>query len=101
MGKRAFPRVLGAMASIRDRLTDEDTLEERLLESSLYLADMCLRAMDGYLEEHNVQPLRPGTGRKDVEFVCILHFKRWIQVLKDLDEMPGPYDPARDAECVK
>jgi len=90
IGKPAFPRVLGAMAAARERLTDQDTVDERLLESSLKLADECLRAMDGYLDAKDKGVIRPGTDKKYVTYILRLHYKRWNEVLKDLDTMPGP-----------
>jgi len=90
IGKPAFPRVLGAMAAARERLTDQDTMDERLLESSLKLADECLRAMDGYLDSKEKAVIRPGVDRKYVMYILRLHYRRWNEVLKDLDTMPGP-----------
>jgi hypothetical protein len=49
--------------------------------------------MDGYLDDYNMQPIRPGTDRKYIEYICSLHYKRWLTVLEALDTMPGPYDP--------
>lgn len=101
IGKPAFLPLLGRMAAIRDTITDDDTMEERLLESSLMLADQCLREMDGYLDAKNKGILRPGTDRKYIKYILILHYRRWndglsSQPLKDMDEMPGPFDPSKE-----
>lgn len=99
IGKPAFPPLLGTMAHVRDTITDDDTLEERILESSLMLADQCLREMDGYLDAHDKAPIRPGTDRKYIEYIVRLHYRRWLDgmgstPLKDMEEMPGAFDPA-------
>ncbi|MHC5051500.1 MAG: hypothetical protein ACYTGK_12925, partial [Planctomycetota bacterium] len=91
IGKAAFPRVLGAMAKVRDRITDNDTIEERLLESALKLADQCLRSMDGYLDAKEKAVLRPGVHKSYIQYVLREHYRRWNEVLKDRDEMPGPH----------
>jgi len=94
IGKPAFPRVLAAMAKIRDVITDVDSMEERMQESSLRLADLTLREMDGYLNGHNKPELRPGSEKKYIEFVCRMHYKRWVTELSKMDKMPGPFDPS-------
>jgi len=96
IGKPAFPVVLGAMATVRDTLTDNDTMEERLIESSLMLADQCLREMDGWLDAKGKQIIRPGTDKKYVQYILRLHYRRWLEVLKDMPEMPGPYDASKE-----
>ena len=96
IGKPAFPRILGAMAGIRDNLTDDDTLEERIEESTLKLCDEALREMDGYLTAMEKSYLRPGTNTRYVQYICRLHYKRWMQVLKDMEELPGPFDPSKE-----
>jgi len=93
IGKPAFPRVVGAMAALRDQLTDEDTFDQRLLESSLMLGDRTLRLMDGYLDSHGKAVIQPGADRKYVRYILRLHYKRWVQHLSQMDELPGPYDP--------
>jgi hypothetical protein len=93
IGKAAFPRVLGGMAKVRDRITDRDTIEERLLESALMVADQCLRSMDGYLDAKDKAVLRPGVHKGYIEYVLREHYRRWNEKLKDLDHMPGPYRP--------
>jgi hypothetical protein len=99
IGKPAFLPILGRMAQIRDTITDDDTIEERLLESSLMLADQCLREMDGYLDSKGKAWIRPGTDRKYIKYILILHYRRWNELgstpLKDMAEMPGPFDPSR------
>jgi hypothetical protein len=92
IGKPAFPRILGAMAKIRDTITDNDSHEERLLESSLKLADGALREMDGYLDSHNKGLIRPGTDKKYIDYILKLHYRRWVRDLEQMSEMPGPYD---------
>jgi len=94
IGKAAFPRVLGAMAKVRDRITDVDTIEERLLESNLKLADECLRSLDGYLDAKEKARLRPGVGKDYIRYILREHYRRWNEELKDRDEMPGPHRPA-------
>ncbi len=94
IGKPAFPRILGAMAKIRDTITDVDSDNERLIESSLKLADECLREMDGWLTAKGKTGLRPGSEKRYIGYICRLHYKRWMQKLKDMPEMPGPYDPS-------
>jgi hypothetical protein len=94
IGKPAFPRILGAMAGIRDRIADDDTAGERRLESALKLGDECLRALDGYLDGQYKPPVRPGTDKNYIVYILRLHYRRWNGTLKDLDEMPGPYRPA-------
>jgi hypothetical protein len=96
IGKPAFPRVLGAMAKIRDTITDVDSGDERLIESSLKLADECLREMDGYLTAKGKSTLRPGSEKRYIQYICRLHYKRWSQKLKEMPEMPGPFDPTLD-----
>jgi len=91
IGKPAFLPVLRAMARARDAITDKDTVEERLLESSLKLADECLRTMDGFLDSKGKQPIRPGTDRKYIRYILRLHYRRWMEHLKDLAAMPGPF----------
>jgi hypothetical protein len=94
IGKPAFPVILGAMAKVRDKITDKDTIEERLIESSLKLADECLREMDGYLESKMKPPIRPGTDKKYIVYIIRLHYRRWKEALEAMPEMPGPYDPS-------
>ena len=96
IGKPAFPRILGAMAKIRDTITDVDSDDERLIESSLKLADECLREMDGWLMAKGKSSLRPGSEKRYIAYICRLHYKRWMKTLKDMPEMPGPYDPSGD-----
>jgi len=91
IGKPAFPVILGAMAGIRDKITDNDSMDERLLESSLKLADECLREMDGYLTSKEKQPIRPGTDRKYIQYILRLHYRRWTETLQQMAAMPGPY----------
>jgi hypothetical protein len=98
IGKPAFPRVLGRMAKARDEITDVDSHEERLLESSLKLADEALRAMDGWLTMKEKPVLRPGSKKGYIHYICRIHYKRWQQKLKYLDRMPGPYDPSEQYE---
>ena len=94
IGKPAFPALLGAMAKVRDSIGDTDTIDERLIESSLKLADECLREMDGYLASRSTPPIRPGTDKKYIVHIIRLHYKRWKEKLETMDEMPGPYDPS-------
>jgi hypothetical protein len=96
IGKPAFPRILAKMAAVRDTITDVDNDDERLIESSLKLADEALREMDGYLTSHTKPVLRPGSEKKYIAYICRLHYKRWVTVLKDMPAMPGPYDPSGD-----
>jgi hypothetical protein len=98
IGKPAFPVILGAMARVRDTIGDTDTIEERLIESSLKLADECLREMDGYLESKAKAVIRPGTDRTYIAYIIRLHYKRWKQKLEMMDRMPGPYDPSVEYE---
>jgi hypothetical protein len=99
LGKPSFPRILAKMASVRDTITDVDSMEERLLESSLMLADDALREMDGYLEANSKSKLRPGSEKKYIAYICRLHYKRWVQVLEAMPEMPGPFDPTKAYEA--
>ena len=92
IGKPAFPRILGAMAKIRDTITDVDSAKERLIETSLKLADECLREMDGWLTAKAKAILRPGSEKRYIAYICRLHYKRWTQKLQHMDKMPGPYD---------
>ena len=78
IGKPAFPVILGAMAKLRDELTDVDSFDERFLESSLMLADETLRRMDGYLDSHDFSTIRPGTDKKYVVWILKWHHKRWL-----------------------
>ena len=100
IGKPAFLPILGKMAAIRDTITDSDTVEERLIESSLMLADLCLREMDGYLDANDKAPIRPGTDKEYITYILRLHYRRWTDgmkkstPLKDLDQMPGAFDPS-------
>lgn len=96
IGKPAFPRVLGAMAAIRDTITDTNSDEEMLIESSLKLADECLRLMDGHLTAKNKAVLRPGNERKYIGYILILHYRRWVETLSKMPEMPGPFDPSQE-----
>jgi hypothetical protein len=96
ISKPAFLPVLGRMAQVRDTITDNETMEERLLESSLKLADQCLREMDGYLDEHDKAPIRPGTDKKYIDYILRLHYRHWLdglgsEPLRDRDGMPGPF----------
>ena len=100
-GKKAFPRILGEMARIRDSITDKDDMQERLIESGLKLADECLREMDGYLNAYKKATLRPGSSRRYITYICRLHYKRWIKDLQNMPKMPGPYDPTLDHEETK
>jgi hypothetical protein len=94
IGKPAFPVILGAMARVRDTIGDTDTIEERLTESSLKLADECLREMDGYLESKMKPVIRPGTDKQYIVYIIRLHYRRWKEKLEMMDTMPGPYDPS-------
>jgi len=98
VGKPAFLPILGAMAKIRDSITDVDSDEERTLESSLMLADRVLREMDGYLEANNRSSLRPGSEKKYIAYICRLHYKRWVTVLHEMPTMPGAFDPTKEYE---
>ena len=95
IGKPAFLPILAAMAKVRDTISDSDTMEERLIESSLRLADQTLREMDGYLNSKEKGTLRPGIDKKYIKYILRLHYRRWQEVLKNMDEMPGPYDPSQ------
>jgi hypothetical protein len=100
IGKPAFLPILGKMAAIRDTITDADTMDERLTESALMLADQCLREMDGFLEASGKQVIRPGTDKKYIKYILVLHYRRWndglgATPLKDMPEMPGPFDPTK------
>ncbi|HEX5135434.1 MAG TPA: hypothetical protein VFY93_00550 [Planctomycetota bacterium] len=102
IGKPAFLPVLGKMAAIRDTITDNDTPEERLIESALMQGDGCLREMDGFLEASGKGIIRPGTDKKYIKYILILHYRRWLGGmpagaigLKDMPEMPGPFDPSK------
>lgn len=94
IGKAAFPRVLGAMAKVRDRILGEDTRENALLKQALGRADQCLRGMDGYLDAHKRPKLHEGAKMDLIRDILREHFRRWNEKLKDLDEMPGSYRPA-------
>jgi len=98
IGKPAFPVILGAMARVRDTIGDTDTIEERLIESSLKLADECLREMDGYLVSKAKAPIRPGTDKQYIVYIIRLHYRRWKEKLETMNEMPGPYDPSVEYE---
>jgi hypothetical protein len=102
IGKPAFLPILGKMAAIRDTITDDDNLGERKTESALMLADQCLREMDGYLEANGKAVIRPGTDKKYIKYILVLHYRRWTDgggkgatPLKDMPEMPGPFDPSK------
>lgn len=95
IGKPAFPVILGRMARVRDSITDVDSPEERMLESSLKLADEALREMDGYLTANEKSTLRPGSEKKYIAYICRLHYKRWVKVLSEMPEMPGPFDASK------
>ncbi len=100
IGKPAFLPILGAMAKIRDTIADNDSQEERLIESSLMLADQCLREMDGYLDAKDKAIIRPGTDKKYLKYILVLHYRRWkdglgSQPLKDMESMPGAFDPTK------
>jgi hypothetical protein len=102
IGKPAFLPLLGKMAAVRDTITDEDSMQERLIESSLMLADECLREMDGYLDSVGKPIIRPGTDKKYIAYILRLHYRRWndglapgATPLKDMAEMPGPFDPSK------
>ena len=86
------------MAKFRDTITDVDSLDERLIESSLKLADETLREMDGYLTAKGKTMLRPGSEKQYIGYICRLHYKRWQQKLKNMPEMPGPFDPSNEYE---
>jgi len=96
IGKPAFPRILGSMAKIRDSITDTNSHEEKRIESSLKLADGCLREMDGWLTAKHKSTLRPGSERKFIRYILRLHYKRWVQTLSKMPEMPGPFDPTQE-----
>ena len=98
IGKPAYPVILGAMAKVRDTIGDTDTIEERLTESSLKLADECLREMDGWLVSKQKAPIRPGTDKQYIVYIIRLHYRRWKEKLEAMDEMPGPYDPSVEWE---
>ncbi len=86
------------MAKIRDTITDVDNHDERMLESSLRLADGCLREMDGYLNAYNKTKLSIGCTKRYITYICRLHYKRWIKDLQKMPKMPGPHDPSLDHE---
>ena len=79
---------------MRDTIGDTDTIDERLIESSLKLADETLREMDGYLESKMKPVIRPGTDKKYIVYIIRLHYRRWKEKLEMMDTMPGPYDPS-------
>jgi hypothetical protein len=93
LSKPVFPRVLAAMAEIRDTITDNDSAEERRIELSLQRADECLREIDGWLTSKQKAPIRPGADRKYIAYIIRLHYRRWREKLQHMDEMPGPFDP--------
>jgi len=102
IGKPAYLPILGRMAAIRDTITDNDTMEERKIECSLMLGDQCLREMDGFLDANGKQIIRPGMDKKYIKYILVLHYRRWLggmpagaQGLKDMAEMPGPFDPEK------
>ncbi|MGQ0612485.1 MAG: hypothetical protein ACT4PV_01875 [Planctomycetaceae bacterium] len=96
IGKPAFLRILGAMAQLRDTITDVDSFEERLLESSLKLCDEALREMDGWLSAKGKSVLRPGSEKKYIAYIIRMHYKRWKTDLEKLDKVPGPFDPSSE-----
>ena len=87
--------ILAAAAKIRDVITDVDSMEERMLESSLKLADGALREMDGYLNAYGKPELKPGSEKRYIEYICRMHYKRWVTELSKMDGLPGPYDPGK------
>ncbi len=93
MDKKAFPRILGAMANLRDKMTDEDTVEERERESTLKLADETLREMDGYLNLYTRPVVRPGTSKRYITYILRLHYRRWVKELSAMKKLPGPHSP--------
>ena len=98
LGKPTFLPILGAMAKIRDTVTDVDSQEERVIESSLKLADEALREMDGYLTANSKSTLRPGSEKRYIAYILRLHYRRWLKTLADAPEMPGAFDPGKDFE---
>ncbi|MCZ6787527.1 MAG: hypothetical protein O7E54_10250 [Planctomycetota bacterium] len=87
-GKKAFPRILGEMAKIRDTITDKDDDEERLIESGLMLGDNCLREIDPYLNAFNKTVLRPGASKRYIVYILRLHYKRWMTDLNPPPKKP-------------
>ena len=66
---------------------------EGKLAGGLKLADEALREMDGYLTAKNKATLRPGSEKRYIAYIARLHYKRWLQTLRDMPKMPGPFGP--------
>ena len=65
------------------------------------LSDQCLREMDGLPDASGKQIIRPGTDKKYIKYILVLHYRRWNDglnagtPLKDMPEMPGAFDPSK------
>jgi DNA-directed RNA polymerase subunit RPC12/RpoP len=94
IGKPAFIPVLQRMVVTKKNLKWDRSLEDNITLSSVRLADEVLREMDGWIEAKNVQRIVPGSDEKYYDYVLRIYYRRWLTELKDMEKMPGPYDPS-------
>jgi len=95
-GKPAFIPILQRMIVTKKLLKWDRSIEDNQTLSSVRLADETLREMDGWIEAKNVRRIVPGSDERYYDYVLRIYYRRWLTELKDLDTMPGPYDPASE-----
>jgi len=98
IGKPAFIPLLARMVKTKKLIKWDNGLDDRLVFSSVRLADVALRNMDGWIEAQNVRPIFAGTDEKYYDYVLRIYYRRWLTELKDMETMPGPYDPTVEYE---
>jgi len=94
IGKPAFAPLVAALAGLdRGALKWNGGRGDAALLSSAMLADLCLRDMDGNLDEQGVAVIRPGIKREEYRSVIRQHYRRWKETLEASDELPGRFVP--------
>lgn len=101
LGKPAFLPILQRMVVSKKLVKWDRSIDDNQLMSSVRLADEVLREMDGWIEAKNVRRIVPGSDERYYDYVLRIYYRRWLTALKDLETMPGPYDPSVEYEGDK
>ena len=78
IGRPAFPRILGRMAALCDQVHPDVDEPPAEIASQLARCDLALRGIDKYLDSKGVMTITVGHSRLYVEYICRLHYKRWL-----------------------
>ena len=99
IGKPAYLPILAHLARLdREVLKWDDGKADGVQLGSAMLADLCLRELDGFLDEKSIGVLRPGMDRESYRKVLRIYYKRWRETIEPADEIPGPFDVSPESE---